>query len=571
MARSLLGLLLGGTFLVLVGCLGLREPRLLPSTTPLAFDEVGREAGLSRYRWRGLRREAKILTSIGGSVAWGDFDGDGDPDLFFSQGVLHPDRPRFPEDCGRLLRNEGGRIFEDVTAPSGIRSCGWGMGILWEDLNDDGNLDLYLTRAGPNQLWLGGEEGLFHPPADPAGASGPSDHWSTGVAALDADGDRDLDLYVAGYLATTYDRERRLPTFELRLLHEYEAAPDLLLINQGEGRFRPAEGGISGASPKRGLTVVAADLDGEAGDDVFVANDRDRNTLLHNRRDGILEDRTVWSGLGLGLAGEEEAGMGADLGDPNRDGRPDLVVTNFGGEPANLYLNLGDGLFQDRSRDWRLFEPTFEWLGWATGVVDLDLDGRLDLFVSNGHLTPGWIAGIILFLDDRPGVESFLRGSYRQPPLLFHGGPEGFEPDRSLSGLRGVWRGAAAGDYDLDGRPDLVFYSSDHRTPTLLLHNRSSDRKNHWLQVASGPAGTFRNLELGRAVATASEGALLTAFGSSGGGYLAASSLPLQIGLGPRERVDLRLEMANRTLRFVGLPTDRRVVVPRRSAPPESR
>lgn len=536
----------------------------------MAFEETGRQAGLSRYRWRGLRREAKILTSIGGSVAWGDFDGDGDPDLLFSQGLLHPDRPRFPEDCARLLRNEGGRELVDVTEESGLRSCGWGMGILWEDLDGDGHLDLYLTHSGPNQLWRGGGDGVFRRPADPSGASGPPEHWSTGVAALDADGDGDLDLFVAGYLSTTYERERRLPTFELRLLDQYESARDLLLLNQGDGRYLPADDGLPGAVSRRGLSVLAADLDGDSRSDLFIANDRDRNTLLHNRGDGSFEDRTLWSGLGLGLAGEEEAGMGVDLGDVDRDGRPDLVVTNFGGEPVNLYLSLGDGLFQDRSRDWRLYEPTFEWLGWATALVDLDLDGHLDLFVANGHLTPKWIAEIILFLDDRPGIESFLRGEYRQPPLLFHGGSEGFDPDPTLSELRGVWRGAAFADYDLDGKPDILLYSSDYRTPTLLLRNRASGPGAHWLQVDAGPTATLPGLGFGRAVASAPGTDPLVAFGTSGGGYLSASSSPLQIGLGARETVDLRVELSRRTFRFLSLPADRRIVLPPNSGSSET-
>jgi hypothetical protein len=533
-------------------------PRLAADAGALRFVAESHEVGLAPYYWRGRLRDGKIITSVGGAVAWADFDGDGDPDLFLTQGPSDPDDPSFPEDCGRLLRNESGNRFLDVTAESGVRSCGWGMGILWEDLDGDGRVDLFLTAAGPDQLWRQREDGTFR--ELPWGSSDDPRRFSTGAAALDADRDGDLDLYVAGYIDTSLQDERDLPPFRIRLLDEYEPVPDRLWINQGDATFLPAPEGALEGSPGRGLTVVAGDLDEDGLDDVFVANDRDENLFHHGRDDGTFEDRTAMSGVGLGLDGSPQAGMGVALGDVDRDGRPDLVVSNFADEPVNLYRSLGDGVLVDESRERALFGPTRGPLGWATELVDFDLDGHEDLYVTNGHLLPPSVARIARWRDERPAVHVLFRGPYRQPVLLFRGGPQRFSPEPAFDALVGVWRGGAVADVDLDGRPDLLLYSSDRRTPSLLLWNRS-ERRGAWFVVTSGPEATLRSRGLHH-VEAATERESLRRFVVSGSGYLSASSQPLAFGLGPAQTVDLTLVSAERPRRMRRLPADRGVVLP---------
>ena len=557
MARPLVALLLA-TSTILAACGRPAPPRLPASETSLVFAAESREAGLAPYFWSGRMRDARIIVSVAGAVAWSDYDGDGDPDLFLTQGLSRPDDPRYPEDCGRLLRNEDGRRFVDVTEASGLRSCGWGMGILWEDLDRDGRTDLFLTFAGPNELWMQRPDGTFADSSDGSGLREEAPSFDTGAAALDADRDGDLDLFVVGYIDTSVEEESALPPFRLKLLDEYEPVPDRLYLNDGTGRFEHAPGAVD-AGGGRGLTVVAADLDGDDVDDLFVANDRDPNQLLKGRGDGTFEDWTLLAGVGHGLEGETQAGMGADVGDVNGDGRPDVAVSNFADEPMNLYVSLGDGVFADRSLEEGLFQPTHEPLGWAVGLPDLDLDGRLDLFVTNGHLMPGWVVRVARLRDDRPELDTLFRGPYRQSPLLFRGEEDGFRLEPAFSALEGVWRGAGAADADLDGLLDLVLYSSDSRTPTLLLRNRSP-RRGGWLEVRTGPAATPRVAGIRTIDAIAGE-VEVRRFGSSGGTYLGGSSLPFSFGVGPAPTATLRVRSDEGDRRYLDLPMNRRVVL----------
>ena len=512
--------------------------------------------GLADLRWSGSRGHGKIIATIGGGIALGDVDGDGDLDLWVTQGPRNPDRSGAGDDCGQLLRNEATRGFVDATKQAGIAACGWGMGAIFEDFDGDGDLDLFTTMVGPDQLWLNRGDGSFAPGIveDPSGA-----RWHTGLAALDIEGDGDLDLYLAGYVHTTPEIERRRSVFRLSHLDDFETEPDVLLENIGQGRFRAMPPGHLDAPAGRGLGVVAADFDRDGRPDLFVANDRDRNTLLRNLGQGRLGDVTEASGTGRGENGEEQAGMGVAVGDLDGNGFQDLVVANYAREPANLFLGLGDTVFAEAGREQGVFEPSYETLNWATELVDFDQDGRLDLYLSSGHLLPSWVVHLSTLSDPRRAeLRSIFDGPWRQPVVLLRGGDEGLRPT-AVAALVGVWRGGIAGDLDSDGDLDLVLLSSDRRTPTVALRNDCTG--GHWLGVAAAPGAAPP--PPGSEIVVTTPDRRFVVQRTSGGSFLSGATRPLHVGLGTVDHLDLETPSTGEAVRtrYLHLPSDRVVVL----------
>ncbi|HVS03300.1 MAG TPA: CRTAC1 family protein [Thermoanaerobaculia bacterium] len=528
------------------------------STGSFALVDVAPRLGLADRRWRGRMRDAKIIATVGGGVAWGDADGDGDLDLWLTQGMRHPDRALHPANCGTLLRNDGpADAFVAVTAAAGLAAaCGWGMGALFEDLDNDGDLDLLLTFLGEAQAWRNRGDGSFSRQPLPAAADG----WLTGAAALDADGDGDLDLYLSRYLDTDFATERARPAFALLPLEAYPPRGDLLLLQERPWEYRAAPEAAIAAPVGRGLTVVAADFDRDGRPDLYVANDRDRNTLLRGRGDGTFADLSEIAGAGYGLDGGVEAGMGVAVADLDGNGWQDLVVTNFAGEPANLFLDSGGMAYRDASRESGLYAPSHPWLGWAAIAEDLDDDGRRDLLLSHGHLMPSWVGRVARWKGQRELVDATFRGPFRQPLLLLANAGGRFLP-QPVPWAPGVWRGGAAADYDGDGRVDVLLYSSDRRTPTRLLHNRTQGSR--WLEVRPrrpGAAPPGAGLE----VTVTSDGRAQVAQVVSGGSYLSGSAAPLHFGLGgaPAAAVEAGPLRGAPRRRFTALPAERVIVLP---------
>jgi enediyne biosynthesis protein E4 len=562
-------LLLLGAFLLYRGRAPGAEPSSAPSSAspPLRLLDLAPELGLAEMRWSAPLRHARILGTVGGGVAWGDFDGDGWPDLFLTQGVSRLGSPEHPANCGRLLRNEQGRRFRDVTAESGIRACGWGMGALFEDLDGDGNLDLFLTFVGENQLWWNQGDGRFREGAREAGVA--SAGWHAGAAALDATGDGRLDLYVTRYLDTSPEQEAERPAFELLPIEAYPPREDALFLNVGGRRFEAAPESAIAAPPSRGLGVAAADFGGDGQADLYIANDLQRNTLLRGLGNGTFEDVTDLAGVGVGEQGRPEAGMGIGVGDLTGNGHLDLVVSNFASEPANLFVNHGDLAFTDETRARGLHAPTFQWLGWATELVDLDNSGHLDLYVANGHLVPSWVPRLARLLGGLSSdtASATFGGPFRQPLLVLRGDHGRLAVEPSLASRLGVWRGGAAADFDLDGRVDLFLYSSDRRTPSLLLANRS--HAGRWLQVSMRRPGSPPPAAGWRIAVSEPTGAhgerRFTRHRQviSGGSYLSASATPLHIGVGEATSLEVELVRPGRPKRRLeGVPVDRVLVMP---------
>jgi hypothetical protein len=467
---------------LLFGALAAAAPPTAPAPGPQAggfrFVDVATAAGLNRPTWCGGKVKPHLLESGGTGLALFDYDGDGDLDLYLVNG-WKLDGPEVVER-GRdhLYRNRGDGTFDDVTEAAGLGSDGWGTGVAVGDVDGDGRPDLLVTQFGHDLLYRDRGDGTFEQAQE-----GPSvDGWSTGAVFFDADGDDDLDLFIAGYVDCTLDQVLHAkPTLEWEgtkvMVGPFglEGLANRYFENDGHGHFHDATeaAGLRDVGLFYSFTVAALDLDGDGDLDLYVANDSNPNYVYQNDGHGHFQDVGLWSGAALSQSGAAQAGMGVGVGDLDADGLPDLVVTNFARDSTTLYHNLGGMVFEDLSRPLGIRDPTFQPLSWGTALVDLDLDGDLDLFIANGHIYPQ--------ADEVPASAGT---SYGQRNLLLarEGGRFVNVTASAGPGLeeRESSRGVAVGDVDGDGDLDLAVSNVD--APPTLLRN-DSPRAGSWLLV----------------------------------------------------------------------------------------
>jgi len=525
------------------------SPRPSPSAeTPRPiFEEAGEMSGLVFRHYTGGTGAHYLPEIMGSGVALFDYDNDGDLDVYLLQGsLLGPDggggrqvegsraSPRLSRPPGnRLFRNElipTGRLrFTDQTVASRTGREDYAMGVATGDYDNDGDVDLYLTNFGGNALLRNNSDGTFTDVTAAAGVDDP--RWSSSASFLDYDRDGDLDLYVCNYVDFTVlgNKQCLAPTGEPDYCAPaaYRPVPDRLFRNNGGGKFSDVSSasGIAGvAGPALG--VATADFDGDGWVDIYVANDGAPNHLWLNRRDGTFEESGLLSGTAYAADGMARAGMGLAVGDIDRDGDFDILVTNLTRQGSTLHRNDGKGLFDDATIDFRLAQPTYLSTGFGVAWFDYDRDGWLDLFAANGAVTR----------------LSSLRGDpypYHQRNQLFrqdNGGPSRFF--REISTEAGpalarseVSRGLAVGDLDNDGAPDLLI--TNNNGPARLLRNTGGSGR-HWLQLeltGAQPLGAQVAVQVDRndrrwyRVHT-------------DGSYLAASDPRIIVGLGEVSRVE---------------------------------
>ena len=289
-----------------------------------------------------------------------------------------------------LTRASGGtpRLrFTDVTTRAGVGLRAYGMGAAVGDYDNDGDVDLFVTGFGPDTLYRNNGDGTFTDATKAAGVSDPL--WSTSATFVDYDRDGDLDLFVANYLDFTIAGNKTCTdsagSRDYCGPRVYRPVPDRLYRNEGGGRFSNVteSSGVARADGA-GLGVVAGDYNGDGWLDLYVANDATPNQLWINRHDGTFVDHGLLSGAAVNVAGNPEGSMGIASGDFDRDGDEDLFVTNIAGETFVLYRNDGSGNFEDARVPTGLATPTAASTGFGTGWFDYDNDGWLDLFVANG-------------------------------------------------------------------------------------------------------------------------------------------------------------------------------------------
>ncbi len=506
------------------------------------FEDRAEASGLRFTHFNGMTGEFYFPEMTGQGGALFDYDGDGDLDVYLVQGgmlggdelseALQPPPPGTPAG-DRLFRNDpaaatGGGLeprFVDVTEASGIRAEGYGMGTATGDYDGDGDVDLYVTNYGPNQLLRNEGDGTFRDVTAEAGADDP--RWSTSASFFDYDGDGLVDLYVVNYVE--FDVERNPACYATSSRRDYcgpsgfPPQADRLLRNTGGGRFEDVTlRALPGYRPGPGLGVVSADLDGDGWPDLYVANDGAPNQLWINRRDGTFREEALLAGVAVNREGRAEASMGVDAADFDGDGDDDLFMTHLMGETHTLYVNLGGGLFEDRTIESGIATASLRYTAFGTGWLDFDNDGRLDLVILNGAvrtLEAQAAAG-----DPYP---------LRQPNQLLQGREGGTLIDvteragEAFARLE-VSRGLALGDVDNDGDEDAVQFNNNG--PARLLINRVGQRA-EWIGVRALASASGGDEVGARATARLGDGRAIVRRSRRDGSYCSARDPRVILGL----------------------------------------
>ncbi len=495
------------------------------------FVDVAESSGLVFLHDAGLLPEKHLPETMGAGAALADVDGDGDLDAYLVQSGPMPVPGAAPDrrPGNALFLNDGHGTYTDASRASGDAAHdGYGMGVAAGDVDDDGDVDLFVTNLGPDVLLRNDGEARFTDTTGDAGVGDP--RWTAGATFLDADIDGDLDLYVTAYVEVDLSDPlwcgRREPGWRSACHPDaYAGLPDRFYRNRGDGTFEDAttDAGLATPdAPGKGLGVIATDIDDDGLPDLYVANDSVENRLWVNTG-GAFVDGTLLAGTGVNGRGLTEAGMGLAAGDIDGDHDNDLFVTNFDDESNTLYRNDGEGLFTDATVAAGLEAPSRLPVGFGTVAADLDNDGDLDLAVANGHI----IDNIELYHDGKTHAQ---RGQ-----LFLNDGAGHFSEDVVAAGDLGapptVGRGLYAGDVDADGDLDLLLTTCGGRA-RLLVNTHGTDAGAS-LAIEGLPPGT-------RLRATTRDGRRRDLTAGPAPSYFGASAPGIHLGLGPGGRLAAR-------------------------------
>ncbi len=514
--------------------------RDLPADRPeLRLTDAAQAAGIDFRHFPGAR-STQLPEDMGSGAAWGDYDGDGDWDLYLCD-IAHPlgADPEAATGGNRLYRNDGDGGFTDVTAEAGVGFRGLGMAAAWADYDADGSLDLAVSAYGRLALYRSRGDGTFEDMAARAGLGGFEGFWA-GLSWRDYDLDGRLDLYVCGYVRYDFRAEylgrgskqyAQVIPFTLNP-SSYKPERNLLFHNLGRGRFEEVaeQSGVANAEG-RSLSATWADLDLDGYPDLYVANDVSDNGLFRNQGDGIFEDvsYSAW-------AADYRGAMGLAVGDYDNDGDSDLFVTHWIAQENALLWNLALGADGARSEGGLKFIDVADMMGvgqlslndvgWGVSFEDFDLDGRLDLLVANGST----------FQRE----EDPARLVPMQSRLFWQGGDaDGFFDLSQVSGAAfaepRVSRGAAFADYDEDGDVDALVMN--HQEAPWLLRNDSAT-PNRWLKVRA-ECGAGGLPCLGAVVEIEAGGARQRREIGAQSSYLSQNAPEAVFGLGAAESVAL--------------------------------
>ena len=506
--------------------------QLAPAAQPapsVHLVDVTRQAGLSFTHNNGAFGKKYLPETLGSGAAFLDYDNDGWQDILLVNGASWPGQPRAGTPS-RLYRNRGNGTFEDVTARAGLKIDLYGMGVAVADYDNDGWQDILITAVGQNHLFHNTGKGTFVDVTDKAGL-GQRPGFSTSALWFDYDRDGLLDLLVCNYVRWTPEtdvfcsvdgKQKSYCTPEA-----YRGTTSWLFRNRGDGTFEDvtAKAGLFDITSKSlGVTLIDYDLD--PWPDVFIANDTQPNKLYRNNGNGTFTELGLQAGLAFSEDGRARAGMGADAADVDNSGATTVVVTNFSGEMLGLYRPVGGGQFADSAPRSDVGRATRGTLGFGCFFFDVDLDGLQDLLVVNGHI-------------DETISHVNARVSYAEPPHLFLNSGHGqFRDVASVVGggfaQPKVGRGAAFGDFDNDGDPDVVITTNNG--PAYLYRNDAPAGR-HSLRVKLRGVKSNRD-GIGARVRVFAGSDKYWRTVKTGSSYLSQSELPVTFGLGSHSAAD---------------------------------
>lgn len=544
---------------LLAGLIPAAAPQAAPLPAPVSakaiFTDVTAASGVDFVHTFGDEEMSNLVESSGYGVCLFDADGDDLLDVYLVNGSVvdgvsdpydgaaegEAPAAKKPLPSNRLYLNLGDLRFRDVTDAAGVGDTGFGMGCVAGDLDNDGDVDLVVTNYGPNRVYRndgpaapsGDGTPRFTDVAAETGLADPA--WSMGAALLDVDADGLLDLYVGNYVRFDPDYRAYYATDRFPGPLSYPGSPDRLWVNrttgpgadQGRWRFEDVSEKAGIANPEgRAMGIGASDVDGDGRLDVFVSNDAMANSLFRNLGDGTFEDVALGSGVAYSENGNATAAMGVDFGDLDGDGAFEILVPDM--SFSTLYTTLAadaasGGLFHDRSRQLGLALVAGQYVGWSGHLLDYDLDGLLDVFMTTGDL------------HDVEPTEDLLLHNEGAPgkPRLRDARADGGEHFRAAT----MGRGAAVGDLDNDGDPDVVMNVLADRA--VVLRNDQATG-NHWLEVRlvgtksnRGGVGALVEVETGNGDATLRQKREVRA----GSGYLSSGDPRAHFGLGAASEV----------------------------------
>lgn len=448
-----------------------KDDEVAPSTIFVSY------VGLQFVHDPGVDGSYFMPESLGSGTAFLDYDNDGDLDILLINSGSHGKAQPKTTSTNKLFRQDPGLRFIDVTKESGLGGTGYSMGVAAGDIDNDGDVDAYITNFGSDELYRNNGNGTFTNITGDAGINNPD--WGSSVTFLDYDGDGFLDIYVANYVV--YDPSVQCTDRAGRPDYcgpdGFRGSPDVLYHNNGNNTFSDVsqKSGIASVAGK-GLGVVATDFNNDHYTDIYVANDGEPNFLWMNQRNGTFKNEALALGAAVNALGLPEAGMGIAIGDVDSDLDLDLYLTHLRGETNTFFRNSGKLGFQDDTAVSHL-GGSRNLTGFGTGFFDFDQDGDLDVFVANGRVT----RGPLLISTNNPAYWDY----YAEPNLLYENDGHGKFSDVGnrcgplCSSIRNS-RGTAFGDIDNDGDIDLLV--ANEGGPAELFKNVSSNN-NHWLVI----------------------------------------------------------------------------------------
>ena len=499
----------------------------------ISFEDLIETSGIKFQLKNSISQQRYSIETMLGGVAVLDYNNDGLLDIFFTNGAAIPSLEKTDSSYyNRLYRNNGDGTFTDVTERAGVKGVGYSMGVAAGDFNNDGFVDLYVAGVNRNQLLKNNGDGTFTDVTEKAGVAGNvpgmGKAWAVTAGWFDYNNDGLLDLLVINYLDYNISNCKLCSIDSYRTYcspDNFKGTPNILYRNNGDGTFTDvSQSSHVGQYVGKGMGVAFADYDNDGLTDVFVSNDTFPNFLLHNNGDGTFKDVALEKGVAYTATGSVVAGMGAEFRDMNNDGRPDIFHTAMVGDTFPLYMNMGD-LFEDITEVSGMQKYSRGLTAWGTGGFDFDNDGYKDLFTAGGAI-----------LDNENEV---LHRPSRLPNGLLRNNGNFTFTDVGPSAGGGLMdprahRGAAFGDFNNDGKIDIVVSALNEKPQLLMNHTISG---NHWIILKL--VGTKDNRDgLGTKVKITTVDGVQFNHATTAVGYSSSSDKRVHFGLGKAALID---------------------------------